>query len=219
MKRIITALSAVLICGAMCGCGAQSSTQQTERSVYSHGQELCGLIGDIAESDEYLSLYRFDGLEEYREQITAADYKNKTPEVYELCITSEMTEYMLQGVTTDGMSVELKRMTDDRIFGSLPNLINASFGSEKLAMASIFAAEKSFVSSEITENTVHFCVFDKDSYPIMIAYTDGDSGAVSAGASLIFGKLNGTDEASVRQFLTDFNPLFEAIEIRKIENK
>ncbi|MGI5976310.1 MAG: hypothetical protein ACOX68_01245 [Candidatus Limivicinus sp.] len=213
MRKIaLFAAAALILSLLLCGCGG---TETKDSSLLQEGLEVADLMREMAESEEYLAAST--GSAELRKKIDEAleeSYTDEEPEaVYELKISPEDIISAAAGGDGGDMSPELRAALTARGSAALASHINARGGAELLAAASLCMAEKSFVNTEFSGSTVYLYMFE-NSVPVMVSFTAGDDGAVTATGSFILTEdFRPENEADVEAY---FDRL--PVEAEKIEN-
>lgn len=183
MKRyskhlVCLALTLLLLSTACIGCAEPSPEAQT---LYARGLQLVELVAEMAENESYFKL--LSGSPELWDTLSPAraeDYAAPCA-VYRVRITDDAL-YGLAGLDDPGkLSAALQAQTASRLLAALPSQLNACGGASTLAAATICTAGTCFVEPLFAENTLYLYVYESAA-PIMVAFTGGEGGAVSAAA-------------------------------------
>lgn len=197
MKRLLTLFLAAAMLLAACG-------SKKESSLYAHGMELVGLMGEMTQSSAYYELFFpdsqvRDAAADAAEAARAGRYQ-KPKAVYRISadkdgLGSLLTKASQGDVDFGGMSKDLKAHVQSRIFGSCASILNSPAGAEALAASAIFTCSKSFVCNEATEDTAYLYTFE-DAPAVLVTFLVGESHAVHASGTYILNK-NITDGDSL----------------------
>lgn len=169
----------------LAGCGLQPEIP--EKTLYDQGRELVSLMGEMAASTPYTSLYTGD--QEMAELLSGAgEWDFSAPQtVYRIRMPESALQEIAEAMDPDGqeaLSDGLKAVMSARVISTLPTQLNAMGGADVLAASSICSASKSFVSSELTENTIYLYLYEK-AVPAAVVFLPGEGGAVSANGTLL----------------------------------
>jgi hypothetical protein len=94
---------------------------------------------------------------------------------------------------------------------SIINIANARGGSTALAAASICTAGKTFVSDEITADTIYLYTFE-NAVPVAVSFTVGEGNTISAsGTFLIAEELNTGSPESIKEFFSEIDLSVEVV--------
>lgn len=212
MKKTLALILALMLSLALVGCNNSSNSTEQTKSLYEHGIELISLMQEMAESDAYFTLYTAN--DELKEIISAAgngDYA-EPKEVYQIKISEDMISGMAEVEGIDSLSDQLKAHVISRTYTAVATQINAAGGANMLAAASICTAGKTFVSSELTENTIYLYTYE-NATPAIVTFVAGEGGAVSASSYFIFYDDFKTDTAeNIEQFFAEIAATVEVLE-------
>ena len=196
-------VSAVLAAG--CGQNGSQSNNRPVSSAYDKGLEIAGLMNEMLHSDEYISL--MSGTEEIKKkagEIAEGSY-DKPSQAFSLSGFSMDTMFMMMGddEASDGFSDALKDFVNHKMTGAVISRINAKEGASAIAAASVFSANKTFVSNDISEDSIYLYIYP-DSYPVAVTFNVGENGAVSAtGYFLLNEDIKSADEKDVQIQIED----------------
>ena len=172
MKKLLCIVCAALLLLSLCACG------KTEVSLCDRGMEVIGLMSTAIRSEEYLDL--MSASPSLREKIDAAAAGDYTVPQAVYAIT-------FPGNALDGIGPvpeELKDLVSDRMISALAAQINAAGGAETLATATICTVGKTFVSTELAEDSIYLYVFS-NGCPVAVTFTTGEDHTVSATSNII----------------------------------
>ncbi len=194
--KIAVLLSACMLVLLCCGCGGQESSR---KSLNQQGMELIGLMAQMAASEEYGAIMGAENpaFENQLRGIASGDYSVPRT-IYEMTVPSvgEFLSAIDGEEALDGLPDSLKEFLDAKSASLLLNQLNAREGSSSLALASLYTAEKTFVSSELEQDSIYLYFFE-DGYPIAVAFHRGEDDTVKATG--VFVLAEGMEEASVGQ--------------------
>ncbi|MBR5312839.1 MAG: hypothetical protein IKU40_08175 [Clostridia bacterium] len=199
MKKLLIAVLASVL---LTSCGV---TESELPSLEIRGMQIVSMLEEIAESEDYLSIYSSD--EELLNIIhTFAEGDHSDPKaVYRLTLSEESVKSLCGTDILTSLSPELQSFLEGRVQASVINIANARGGSTALAAASICTAGKTFVSDEITEDTIYLYTFE-NAVPVAVSFTVGEGNTVSAsGTFLIAEELNTGSPESIREFFSEID--------------
>lgn len=176
-------ISAILLLGA---CNDTKNENTADKSLYEHGLEVISSMVEMANSQQYLSLYSDSA--NVLDLISAAgagDF-SKPAALYKIT-SSDSSGTILDFIQTDELSETLKKHIKSRMLSVIATQINAMGGSEALSASSLCISEKLFVSNELEENEIYLYTY-KDAVPVAVTFTKGENGAVSASGIFILYK-------------------------------
>lgn len=180
---IFFAVPAILLLGA---CGGTEDKNAADKSLYEQGLEVISLITEMANSQQYLSLYSDNT--NVLDLISAAgkgDFSRPTA-LYKIT-SSDNSESVLDLIQADELSETLKKNVKSRMLSAIATQINAMGGYETLAASGLCTSEKLFVSNELKEDEIYLYTY-KDAVPVAVTFTKGENGAVSASGIFILYK-------------------------------
>ncbi len=156
-----------------------------EKSLQEQGLEVIALMAEMARSDRYMAAYTQSP--DLQQIIApAASGKYGTPDkVYAITLPQEVLDALVSSMGMDGLSPELLEYTQARCCAVIPTQLNATEGASVLAASSICTAGKTFVSTELSENTIYLYTFPTG-LPVLVTFTGGEGGAVSASGTFLF---------------------------------
>ncbi len=175
-----------VICGALVLAGACMSMAEdaAQEILYERGREVVSLLTEAVRSEGYVSFYSAsEEVNEVLKEAGAAEY-GEPEAVYAVTVSDEFYTRVDEGGVLDQLSDELADMVKNKLFRSLIYQIGGYDSSVKLAAASVCNVEKTFAAPEVTENVMYVYTFE-DGVPIVVAFTPGEDGAVTASGSLI----------------------------------
>lgn len=174
--------------------GKEGSGSQ-KKELYEYGMEAVTLLGEMAHSQDYMEMMGIrNSLSESAEMniLRLGDYSNPV-QIYELSFEGDVTSLLaLSGVTIPD---SLKEMVGKRYFSNFASTIIANYGSDRLALFSLFRASYLFAdaSKEPGNHVLLYC-YDKG-YPVEVSFSYGDNGAILAEAT--FFMVDDLDTSSV----------------------
>lgn len=199
MKKLLAACLASVMLLSACGTPAETET----RSLYEHGLDIVSMLNEIVESDEYVSVY--SASEDILSIINSIEEGDHTAPnaVYQLMIPEESLLALSEVEAMPNLSDELRAFLTGRVQASVINIANSRNGANTLAATSICTVGKTFVSSEITGNTIYLYTFENAS-PVAVSFTVGEDSTVSAsGTFLLSEDLNADSPDSIREFFSE----------------
>lgn len=180
IKTVLATLAAVVLLISALGLSACENGADSQKSLYSHGLDVIRLMCEMANSEEYVSLYinNADVADLVREM--GAGDRTTPKSVYAISVDAESLALLaaMTDVSLDSASKELKSFIGQRFLGSLATQINARDGSNSIAAASICTAGKTFVH-DTAENVIYLYTYD-DAVPVAVTFTVGEDHSVSA---------------------------------------
>lgn len=195
-------LSVILLAVLCCGCGKTDSSPKTLRQ---QGMDLVNLMAQMAASEEYKTIIGADNpsFQRLMEGLTNGDYASPLA-VYELNFPSIQVFLSALGEESalDGLTQPLKDHLNSRSASLLVNQLNTRTGSDALALASLYAAEKTFVSSELEEDTIYLYLFPSG-YPIAVTFRGGEDHSVKATGNFVL--IEDMDASSIEQLEQAFS--------------
>ena len=200
MKNIFAACLASLMLLSSCGV-----TESELPSLEVRGMQIISMLEEIAESEEYLSIYSSD--KELLNIIASfAEGDHSDPKtIYRLTLSEESVKSLCGTDILTFLSPELQSFLESRVQASVINIANARGGSTALAATSICTAGKTFVSDEITADTIYLYTFE-NAVPVAVSFTVGEGHTVSAsGTFLIPEELNTDSPESIKEFFSEID--------------
>jgi len=207
-RNILAAGLASLMLLSSCGV-----TDSELPSLEIRGMQIVSMLEEIAESEDYLSIYSSD--EELRNIIdTFAEGDHSDPAViYRLTLSEESVKSLCGTDILTSLSHELQAFLESRVQASIINIANARGGSTALAATSICTAGKTFVSDEITADTIYLYTFE-NAVPVAVSFTVGEGNTVSAsGTFLIAEELNTDSPETIREFFSEIDLAVEVVSL------
>ena len=206
ISRILTAVLASGMLLVSCG-----TTDFELPSPEVRGMQIVAMLEEIAESEEYLSIYSADP--ELLSIIGSfAEGDRSDPKtIYRLTLSEESVKSLCGTDVLTSLSPRLQDFLEGRVQASIVNIANARGGSTVLAATSICTAGITFVSDEITDDTIYLYTFD-DAVPVAVAFTVGEGNTVTAsGTFLAAEELNTASSETVREFFSETDLTVEVI--------
>ncbi len=183
MKKITVCLTlafCLLFCA--CGKGADGAAAPANQTLYEYGLDVIALMDEMVRSDAYGALLSAsDGIDAVAAAIAEGDY-TAPKAAYRVTLPSDLLGQVLAIVTTaepPALSQALRDNLQHRLLASLANQVNGRSGAATIAASSIYTGNKVFVSDELTADTLYLYTYETG-FPVLIAFTMGEGGAVSA---------------------------------------
>lgn len=197
-------LTTFVLLAVLCSCGSQGGRGKSLRE---HGLDVVSLMEEMVKNDDYGKLFlSSDDLEAIRKKIAGGDYTS--PEnVYEISIPSfqEVFSYLGEADAIASLPDSLKKYLDSKSSSTLLNQLNAQEGVAPLAVASVYAAGKTFAAGKQKEDTVYLYTF-RDGYPIAVSFTSGEDGTMTAsGLFLINEAYHGASPEQLESLLSGYH--------------
>ena len=204
-------LIAVLMSVLLTSCG---TTDFELPSLEVRGMQIISMLEEIAESEDYLSIYSSDKeLLDIIDTFAAGDHSDPKT-IYRLTLSEESVKSLCGTDILTFLSPELQSFLESRVQASVINIANARGGSTALAATSICTAGKTFVSDEITADTIYLYTFE-NAVPVAVSFTVGEGHTVSAsGTFLIAEELNTDSPESIKEFFSEIDLNVEIVSLR-----
>jgi hypothetical protein len=205
MKKLLTAVLASVL---LTSCAV---TESELPSLEVRGMQIVSMLEEIAESEEYLSIYSTDP--ELLDIIhTFAEGDHSDPKtIYRLTLSEESVKSLCGTDVLTSLSPKLQDFLEGRVQASVINIANARGGSTALAATSICTAGRTFVSDEITADTIYLYTFE-NAVPVAVSFTVGEGNTVSAsGTFLIAEELNTGSPESIKEFFSEIDLSVEVV--------
>lgn len=208
--RFRNILAACLGAVLLSSCGV---TESELPSLEIRGMQIVSMLEEIAESEEYLSIYSADP-ELLNIIATFAEGDHSDPKtIYRLTLSEENVKSLCGTDVLTSLSPKLQDFLEGRVQASIINIANARGGSTALAATSICTAGRTFVSDEISSDTIYLYTFE-DAVPVAVSFTVGESSTVTAtGTFLIAEELNTDSPESIREFFSELDLTVEVVSI------
>ena len=208
--RFRNILAACLGAVLLSSCGV---TESELPSLEIRGMQIVSMLEEIAESEEYLSIYSADP-ELLNIIATFAEGDHSDPKIiYRLTLSEENVKSLCGTDVLTSLSPKLQDFLEGRVQASIINIANARGGSTALAATSICTAGRTFVSDEISSDTIYLYTFE-DAVPVAVAFTVGESSTVTAtGTFLIAEELNTDSPESIREFFSELDLTVEVVSV------
>jgi len=206
IRKILWAVLASGMLLASCG-----TTDSELPSLEVRGMQIVSMLEEIAESDEYLSIYSADP--ELLSIIGSfAEGDRSDPKtIYRLTLSDESVKALCGTDVLTSLSPRLQDFLEGRVQASIVNIANARGGSTVLAATSICTAGITFVSDEITDDTIYLYTFE-DAVPAAVAFTVGEGNTVTASGTFLAAEdLNTDSPETVREFFSEMDLTVEVI--------
>ncbi len=176
-----------------------------EKSLSDHGMDVISMMSDMVRNDGYSEIYGGD-ISDLSETAKAGDY-SVPKAVYEIAISDGYLSSAYESACFEGFSEPIENYMRSRMISGMSAQINAMAGADNVAAGSIFTAGKTFVSEEISEDTLYLYVFESG-VPVMISFITGEDMSVSAGGTFIFNddfSSAAQSQESLFDFLSDYS--------------
>ena len=208
--RFRNILAACLGAVLLSSCGV---TESELPSLEVRGMQIVSMLEEIAESEEYLSIYSADP-ELLNIIATFAEGDHSDPAtIYRLTLSEENVKSLCGTDVLTSLSPKLQDFLEGRVQASIINIANARGGSTALAATSICTAGRTFVSDEISSDTIYLYTFE-DAVPVAVSFTVGESNTVTAtGTFLIAEELNTDSPESIREFFGELDLTVEVVSV------
>ena len=208
--RFRNILAACLGAVLLSSCGV---TESELPSLEVRGMQIVSMLEEIAESEEYLSIYSADP-ELLNIIATFAEGDHSDPKtIYRLTLSEENVKSLCGTDVLTSLSPKLQDFLEGRVQASIINIANARGGSTALAATSICTAGRTFVSDEISSDTIYLYTFE-DAVPVAVSFTVGESSTVTAtGTFLIAEELNTDSPESIREFFSELDLTVEVVSV------
>ena len=208
--RFRNILAACLGAVLLSSCGV---TESEPPSLEVRGMQIVSMLEEIAESEEYLSIYSADP-ELLNIIATFAEGDHSDPKtIYRLTLSEENVKSLCGTDVLTSLSPKLQDFLEGRVQASIINIANARGGSTALAATSICTAGRTFVSDEISSDTIYLYTFE-DAVPVAVSFTVGESSTVTAtGTFLIAEELNTDSPESIREFFSELDLTVEVVSV------
>ena len=183
MKKGAALATSVLMVFSLYACGKEMKEAE-EKSLYDQGLDVIGIMGEMTQSDEYVSIVTGNGeLQAMIRDIGAGNHD--TPQkVYSISVSKDSLSALIGLGSLDEISQEFRGFLDQRMVGSLMSIINARGGAEVLAAVNACAVQKTFVNTDAEEPVIYLYTF-ADAVPAAVTFTVGEDHSVAANGIFI----------------------------------
>ncbi len=202
MKRLIAILTAIAVFASVMLFSACESDAPSV-SLYQRGLNL---IPYMKQTALYPEAFFSSATEEYKEPLAAlAGEDHTTPKaVYEVTLQKEMLFTQLSITLPNDVPEQYEAYMIARAYESVPSWINAKAGLNAMAISSVCATRKTFVSNDMTDNTVYIYTFD-NATPVMVVFTRGDDNSVTANCHfLLYDEFRAESAEAIEESLSLF---------------
>lgn len=208
IKNVLIGCLASVMLFSSCG-----TTDSELSSLEVRGMQIVSMLEEIAESEDYLSIYSSDSdIMSIINTFAEGDHSDPTA-VYRLTLPEESVKSLCGTDMLTSLSAELQAFLEGRVQSSIINIANARGGSTALAATSICTVGKTFVSDEITDDTIYLYTFES-AVPVAVSFTVGEDHTVSAsGTFLIAEDLNTDSPETIREFFSEIDLAVEVVSI------
>lgn len=207
MKKLLTAVLASVL---LTSCGV---TESELPSLEVRGMQIVSMLEEIAESEEYLSIYSADPeLLDIIDTFAEGDHSDPKT-IYRLTLSEETVKSLCGTDVLTSLSPKLQDFLEGRVQASIINIANARGGSTALAATSICTVGRTFASDEITADTIYLYTFE-NAVPVAVSFTVGEGNTVSAsGTFLIAEELNTGSPESIKEFFSEIDLSVEVVSL------
>lgn len=207
MKKLLTAVLASFL---LTSCGV---TESELPSLEVRGMQIVSMLEEIAESEEYLSIYSADPeLLDIIDTFAEGDHSDPKT-IYRLTLSEETVKSLCGTDVLTSLSPKLQDFLEGRVQASIINIANARGGSTALAATSICTVGRTFASDEITADTIYLYTFE-NAVPVAVSFTVGEGNTVSAsGTFLIAEELNTGSPESIKEFFSEIDLSVEVVSL------
>lgn len=198
----------------------EAKAQDQLASLQKRGQETLDLLLEKVHSADYKKVMGLSAsLTEsaYYQKIMDADYK-EVKHVYKVKFADELYNLLTttlgknDAIQWDAMSESLQKSLRDQIQDSYVNMLVSRLSSvEAVAIGASFASNDVFVDGNLANEREMLIYVYEDAYPLVVSFTGGSDGAVSAkGSVLIVDDFQGDSEQEIKDtFLLAFAGMVE----------
>lgn len=178
------------LCLAACGSEAKEDDEKDKKSdktLYEHGLDVIELMVEATRNEAYMEIFSTsEDIAEVLSAIGEGDYE-EPDEVLAVTGGADAFADLLSLNDIDGLSKDLDKNLNNRVFGSVITQLNARAGSMALAASSICSMGKTFVDEDVEENVLYIYIYE-DANAVAVTFIPGEDGAVSAGGTFIMDK-------------------------------
>lgn len=197
-KTILMTLVVITLLSALVSC--VSSREETD--LYELGEEMIGLMQEMASNDYYLELYSVEAFNDMLHYVAKANYT--TPKaVYSFEISKSHFEQMIP--ETEGgknpFSDELEEIVFESYARNFAAQLISRFGASAIAASGVCALQKTVCSSKITVPTCYLYVYES-APSVIITFIPGEDNTVSANGTFILPK-ELQDEETLIEYLNE----------------
>ncbi len=178
-KRLVITTAFLVFCMVVLlgACNRENGTlPSSPKTLLEHGQDVVALMDEMASSESYRQA--MGGSDELQKVLKTLGNHQEPQAVYKITLPDDLVA-SYSGVDTSDWSDELKQSLSDRTSSSIISQLNSSEGITELAAASFCAAQKVFVSEEVTDPMTYLYVYD-GATPAAVTFVPGEEGAVMA---------------------------------------
>lgn len=174
MKKLLAMVMSLLLIITLTACG-NNSISHNEEKLYNLGIEVTKTMGEMACSDDYISLYTSIEFDDEILQFQATDY-DKPIAVYSASLPSAkdiLSKIGSENIDAyDKLSDNLKEQLEYRLsFSSIISSINAKSGANTMALCSLLTATKYDKDIELNKSIAYLYIFEKG-MPIAVTFTE-----------------------------------------------
>ncbi len=189
-----------------CGGKAMEKDEREEKSqktLYEHGLEIIELMVEATRNETYMEIYTAsEEMAEIIIEIGEGDFE-EPDKVLALTGDTEVFAELLGVDEVEGLSRDLEKNLNNRMFGAIITQLNSRAGSMYLAATSICTMGKTFVNEDVEENVIYFYIYE-DATPIAVTFIPGEDGAVGASGCFIMGEDISTELEDMEEVFEEF---------------
>lgn len=197
-----------------CGSEAKEEDKRDEKSqktLYEHGEDIIDLMVEATRNETYMEIYTTsEEMMEILIEIGEGDFE-EPDKVLAMTGDADVFADLLGLNGIEGLSRNLEKNLNNRMFGAMVNQLNSRAGSMYLAAASISAMGKTFVDEDVDDNVIYFYIYE-DATPIAVTFIPGEDGAVSAGGCFIMVEDVNTELEDMEEFLEELGMDVEEVD-------
>lgn len=205
-RKISFLTAALLMLFSLCACSAETPGGE-EKDLIEHGMDVIAMMDELAESEIYRNLMtRDDAVVAYAQAAAQGEYAEYSA-VYAIKTSSLQSQFEDSGDDsfTDALSESTMEYLEGKNLASLAAQLNSTAGLSALAAASVYTANKTFVSDALTEGAVYLYVFG-NGIPAAITFLPGEDHTVSASGCFLMAENFPTDSADAILSMLDEIP-------------
>jgi len=186
MKKTLIALALVAVSFLAGSCSTMGRDSTLNEFLIQNSIRLTGIMGDFAQSDEFVGLFIGDGhVQELVREIGRHEYA--LPNVAVIIRVPETVINSAMANMTSGISLsdDAREVFVTRTVLSVANTINAMQGVSVLAATNILGVNKAFLSHENFTGTAYVLLI-YDNNKSIAAFRKSSEGIVNANSSFVF---------------------------------
>lgn len=182
-KKWISLLLVLVTTLSLISCGSNTKEedekdQKSQETLYEHGVDVIDLMVEATRNETYLEIYTTsEDMLGILKEIGEGDFE-EPDKVLSLTGDEDVFAELLGVEGVEGLSRNLEKNLNNRMFGAMVSQINGRAGSLYLAAASISTMGKLIVDEDVEDNVIYFYIYE-DATPIAVTFIPGEDGAVS----------------------------------------